>query len=138
MQLYAPLALPMSMSAWHRSLAHELSSCVTIHSKSYCHMPFSMVKLIVPMAYDTTRRNDDGGRSAPTAQRARMDSVQARAKRKRVFLCAQMEARTGLHRCWEQAGNSHKRGGLEEDQRGVIARQKPLEPLENGKLISGP
>ena len=59
-----------------------------------CHMTTNMVQL----SYDNERRRHDGGRASPIAQRAWLDSLQTQAARTGIFLRAEMETRSSLHR----------------------------------------
>lgn len=75
----------------------------------YCHMTKDVV------SYDTERRFNDGGRPSSIAQRTRVDALQAHQEQTRVFLCAEMEARSNLHRVGKQVINNHEGRCLKED-----------------------
>lgn len=122
-----------SFSATALSYTHPFGStfgnflppCATIRTINYCHMTQNMIRL----SYDTTRRLNDGDRTAPIAYRERMDSAQANhEKREGVLLCNQVEARSGLYHLWTQIGDHYEGGHSQENQCSVTTHQNDTDP----------
>lgn len=78
----------------------------------YCHMTSGVVQL----SYDNERELNDGRRTSPASQGTRMEPVQAHTARTGFLLCAQMEARAGVHHFGNEVARIDQRTGTEEDR----------------------
>lgn len=83
----------------------------------YCHM--ATVMLYLPYGNEE-RSNNDGRGASSTSQRARMEPLQADAKRERIPLRSKMDARRKIHSACYQARANYSRTSATETSQGQI------------------
>lgn len=125
MQSFSALALVdtfhTSMSAWHRSLDIRDYSDTTIPLTNACHMVY--------LPYGIERTNNDGRRFKTASQGAWLESFQENARRKGIPLCSEVEKGRGVYHLKGQTSLHHSTVcHRENQQRGVVRRQKRLDP----------
>lgn len=107
------------MGMAYRYLSRVLCGMIEC-SQNTCHMAKTMVQL----PYGNEREKNDGGRVAPTPERAWMEPVQAQATTARLSLRSEVEEGRNLHHLINQVANAYTGGSAKENQHFITGRKR--------------